>query len=351
MFKQSNATQRLATVAVASLAGIASAQIELEGHFAPGRWDDTGITQGTTNISEIVELHYDVVDPNPADGVSFRICEFTAVATATGTIRIFWDARFRHSSWDREFALWAIVDGPGGLQTIPLVLTADPGAPDISSDFHGILDIQVHQGFSYGFQMGGSHFTFDPNMNGNLVFWADASSTAPLENDASKWTRSGIVEGTTGVRPALRLEYNVNTPGGGVPQRTTDLTALPAFDGTTTFDWTFEGDNAYFQAAALLSLVADTEQGETVIPLVNQPTSGRYVLRGRSSIDFESGREFGLRIGGRNNDALNFIRGNLILSRFEAQQQEQCLADANDDGVLDFFDIITFLGAFDAGCP
>jgi hypothetical protein len=351
MFKQSNATQRLATVAAATLAGIASAQVGLEGHFAPGRWDDTGITQGTTNITEIVELHYDVVDPNPADGVSFRTCQFTAVATSTGMIRVVWDARYRHSSWEREFVLWAIVDGPGGVQSIPLVLSYDANSPDISPDFHGVVDLHVTQGFGYGFQMGGSHFTFDQNLNGNLVFWAAPNSTAPLENDPSKWSKTGILDGTTGVRPALRLEYNVNTPGGGVPERTTDLTALPALDGITTFDWTFEGDNAYFQAAGLLSLFAETDQGENVIPLVNQPTSGPYVLRGRSSIDFEAGKEIGLRIGGRNNDALNFIRGNLILSRFEAQQQEQCLADVNEDGLLDFFDVQAFLQAYSDGCP
>jgi hypothetical protein len=344
-------TMHLALLAAAAITGSATAQVGLEGHYAPGRWDDTGITQGTTNITEIVELYYDVVDPDPSDGVSSRLCQFHTVAEATGTIRLFWDARFRHSSWDREFLLSAFYIGPNGVQFIPLVASFDPGAPDISSDFHGFVEIPVHQGFQYGFQIGGGHFTNDPNMNGNLVFWADDSSSAPLEYDPAKWNKSIIFDGTTGIRPALRLEYNVNTGAGGVPARTTDLTALPALDGSTTFDWTFEGDSAYFQARAQLSLINESEGGIATTQLINQPTSGPFVLRGRSTVDFESGKEFGLRVGGSNNDALSFIRGNLILSRFEAQEDESCLADLNNDGEIDFFDVSTYLQLYAQGCP
>ncbi|MCA9300009.1 MAG: hypothetical protein KDA28_13140 [Phycisphaerales bacterium] len=351
MFTHTTKTTPLAMLALATLGATASAQGGLEGHFAPGRWDDTGISQGITEITEIVELYYDVVDPNPADGVSFRTCQFTTVAESSGTIRLFWDARFRHSSWEREFVLQAVVDGPNGPQFIPLVLSYDPAEPTISPNFHGIVDLPVNQGYGYGFQMGGSHYTYDPNMNGNLVFWAADSSTAPLQNDPTQWTMTTILDGTTGARPALRLEYDVQTPSGGVPHRTTDLTALPGFDGTTTFDWTFEGDSAYYQAEAELSLITNGAGGETVTPLASQATSGPFVLRGRTSATFESGHEVGLRVGGGNFDGLNFIRGNLILSRVDVDETEACIADYNDDGVLDIFDVIAFLNVFSSGCP
>ena len=344
-------TFRLAALVATTLVSTANAQIGLDGHFAPGRWDDTGMTQGTTTISEIVEFNYDVIDPDPSGGVSYRTCQFNTAATSNGVIRVSWDARYRHSGWNREFVLWAFTDSPTGIQFIPLVLAFDPAEPSISPDFHGTFDLQVYEGYQYGFQIGGSHGANDPNMSANLVMWGESTSTSPLQNDPTEWTKSIIFDGTTGIRPALRLEYGVSTGGGGVPSRTTDLTALPGLNGTTTFDWTFEGDNAYFQAGALLSLISDGDGGETVTPLVNQPTSGPFVLRGRSSLDFQSGNEFGLRVGGGNNDALSFIRGNLILSRFEAEQVETCTADLNGDGQINFFDVSTYLQAYSVGCP
>ena len=351
MFNQTIA----AVITAAALVGTATAQIGLEGPYASERWADTGLADGTTEISETVELYYDVVDSNPSNGVSFRASSFTTQAEATGVIRVHYDARFRHATFSREFFLQAIVRGPGGADVTTLVNVSDSGSPSEPSSYQGIVELHVTEGYDYTFDFGGAHYTNNPNLNGNLVLHELAGSTAPLQRDASQWTAGPITEGTAGVRTALQFDYFVDLQSGGVPFRTSDLTAYALFDGSTTCNWTYRANHNTFAATAELSLIAGGSEGENEVSLVDQGVSGTFFFRGRDTIDIEDSTEFGIRVGGSNFSSGSTLDGVVILSRFgvtEADEPEVCLADLNGDGLRDLTDINMFVNSFTApGCP
>jgi hypothetical protein len=342
-------------VSLAALTMTAAGQTALEGPYASNRWADTGIEEGTTSIGEAVEFFYDVVDSNPSDGVAFRTAEYSTTASEAGLVRIFYDARYRHRSFSREFFLQAFVDSESGRELITLVDEFDPAASDISPNFEGVVELDTKAGFDYGFIIGGGHFTGNPNLNGNVVIWDLGGGTGDLQTDASQWTAGPMLEGVTGVRDALRLDYSVVSTFGVTP-RTTDLTAFATEDGSAAFNWSFRGNHRFFAASASLSVIADGEGGEDVIPVVdNVETNGTFFFRGRTAIDVESSNEFGIRVGGGNFDAGNRLDGTVILSRFgvtEAPAPEVCLADLNNDGIRDLSDIGLFVDAFTAtDCP
>ncbi len=351
MFNQTIA----AVITAAALVGTTTAQIGLEGPYASERWADTGLADGTTEISETVELYYDVVDSDTSNGVSFRASSFTTQADATGVIRVHYDARFRHATFSREFYLQAIVHGPGGADVTTLVDVTDLGSPSEPSSYQGIVELHVTEGYDYTFDFGGAHFTSNPNLNGNLVLHELAGSTAPLQRDASRWTAGPIHEGTAGVRPALQFDYFVDLQSGGVPFRTSDLMNYSTEDGEATFNWTFRANHNTFAATAKLDLIAQTSEGEQAVSLVDQDVSGTFFFRGRDSIDVESSNEFGIRVGGSNFSSGSTLDGVVILSRFgvtEAEEPEVCLADLNDDGLRDLSDINMFVNSFTApSCP
>lgn len=348
-------TTTLTLATLASLVGSAAGQIALEGPYASSRWADTGIEEGTTTIGEAVEFFYDVVVSDPGDGVDFRTAEYSTTASEAGLVRIFYDARYRHVSFTREFFLQAFVDSESGRELITLVDEIDPAGPDISSNFDGVVELDVKDGFDYGFIIGGGHLTENPNLRGNVVIWDLGNGTADLQTDASQWTAGPILEGVNGTRTALRLDYNVLSDF-GVSPRFTDLTAFATEDGSASFNWSFRGNHRTFQPFASLSVIADGSDGEEAIPVVdNVATNGTFFFRGRTSIDVESSNEFGVRVGGENFDSGDRIDGTVILSRFgvtEADEPEVCLADLNNDGIRDLTDIGLFINAFTAtDCP
>ena len=344
-----------ALAALATLGAAAVAQpIELEGPYAPDRWSDTGIEQGTVEVLETVEFFYDVVDATPSNGVSFRTAEYSTVAQTDGLLRLFYDARFRHVSFSREFFLQAFVDGPTGREVIDLVDVFDPGGATEPNNYSGVVELNTKAGFTYGFIFGGGHFTSNPNLNGNLVFIELSGGTEPFQRDASQWTAGPISEGTTGVRPAVEINYDVDLGSGGVTNRTTDLLNFATEDAGAAFNWSYRGSHTTFAANAELSLFANGENGEEVISVVDQSTSGTVFFSGRTAIDIESSNTFGIRVGGGNFDLNSFIVGNVVLSRFTATEtvvEDPCPADlAAPFGELDFFDVLEYLARFDAGC-
>lgn len=348
-------TRTTLLVSLATLTGSALGQIALEGPYASNRWADTGIEEGTTTIGEAVEFFYDVVDGNPSDGVAFRTAEYSTTASESSRVDLFYDARYRHTSFSREFFLQAFVDSASGRELITLVDEFDPAAADISPNFSGSVALEVKEGFDYGFIIGGGHFTSNPNLRGNVVIWDLGTGTGDLQTDASQWTAGPMLEGVTGVREALRFDYNVVSTFGVTP-RTTDLTAFATEDGTAAFNWSFRGNHRTFQPFATLSVIADGADGEEAIPVVdNVATNGTFFFRGRTSIDVESSNEFGIRVGGENFDSGDRIDGTVILSRFgvnEAAEPEVCLADLNNDGIRDLTDVGLFINSFTAvDCP
>lgn len=342
-------------VTLAALSASAAGQIAIEGPYAPPRWADTGIEEGTTTIGEAVEFFYDAVDSNPSDGVSFRTAEYSTTASENGLVRMYYDARFRHVTFNREFFLQAFVDSASGRELITLVDELDLGGPSISSFFDGSVELDTKQGFDYGFIIGGAHFTNNPNLRGNVVIWDLGNGSADLQTDASQWTAGPMFEGVTGTRTALRLDYNVHSEF-GVSPRFTDLTAFATEDGRAAFNWSFRGDHRTVQPFASLSVIADGLDGEEAIPVVDHvATNGGFFFSGRTGIDVESSNAFGVRVGGENFDSGDRIDGTVILSRFgvtEADEPEVCLADLNGDGLRDLTDINMFVSSFSApSCP
>ena len=341
-----------AVVTVAALVGTAAAQIGFEGPFASDRWIDTGLADGTTEVRETVELFYDVVDSNPQNGVSYRSSTYSTIAEADGLIRIYYDARFRHASYHRYFFLQAFVETSAGFETVTLIDEFDVQGPTISPDFEGAVELNVEDGYEYGFIIGGAHHNSNPYLNGNLVFWELDGGTADLQTDASQWTAGPIFEGTTGVRPALVFDYFVDLFSGGVPFRTTDLTAYSFVDGQTEFNWTYRANHNTFAATAKLDLIAESSEGGQAVSLVDEDVSGTFLFRGRNSIDVESSNVFGIRVGGSNISSGSTLDGVVILSRFGITESEPCMADLNDDGLRDLTDINMFVNSFTApSCP
>ena len=342
-----------AALTALTFAGIAGAQtLELEGPYAPSRWSDTGIAEGTTQVRETVELFYDVTDSNPADGVSFRTAEYSAIANASGQIILAYDARFRHATFSRRFFLMAFQAGPNGIETIPLVDMTDPAGSDLPAEYGGTVTLNVTAGFKYGFTFGGAHFNNTTQLNGNLVLIELDGSTASLERRASQWTAEPIFEGVTGVRPAVQIDYDVLRAGGGVSPRTTDLLNFATEDGEAQFDYTLRGNHAFFAARANLAAFTTGENGsQSVIGLFDGATSGPFLVRGRTSVTTSSSNMFGIRVGGQNFDSNSRIRGTVVLSRFTATTEDECVADIDGNGIVNFFDVAAYISQFNFGCP
>lgn len=345
-------TMTISALTAMTLAGLAHAQdFQLEGPYAPSRWSDTGISEGTTQVRKTVEMFYDVLDSDPADGVSFRTAEYSTIANNNGVLNLYYDARFRHLTFNRNFLLQAFVDGPGGRVVFDLVDIFDPQAPDSVDNFEGTVTLNTIAGFRYGFIFGGAHFNFDGRLNGNLVLIEQAGSTTPLQRDSSLWSAGPMLEGVTGVRPALQFDYGVSLGGGGVDPRSTDLLNFATENGEAAFNYTYTGDHAFFLANASLSAFTNTDGGEQVQPIFSGSTNGAFSIRGRTSVPLDSSNAFGIRVGGDNFDQLSYIRGTVVLSRFTATTAEVCAADLDGNGLVNFFDVAAYINQFKAGCP
>ncbi len=342
--------KHIAACSTLTLACLAHGQdYGLEGPYGPSRWSGTGFVNGTTTVRETVEMFYDVVDPFPADGVPFRTTEFRATAANSGVLHLFYDARFRHQTFSREFYLRAFAEGPDGVQGVLLVDEFDPAGSDLPANYEGTVSLNTHAGYEYGFIMGGGHFNSSQNLNGNLVLIELPNSTCPLQRSASQWSAGPILEGMTGVRAAVQFDYHTYVSP-GVPV-TTDFLNYALDAGNSTFNYSFRGNHAFFRAEAVLKSFSSDGTQELTQDLFDGDTSGEFFARGRTTVAMTKANPFGVRVGGENFDAVQSIAGTVVLSRFTATATEECTADLDGNGVLNFFDVSAYLGQYSSGCP
>jgi uncharacterized protein YjdB len=138
------------------------------------------------------------------------------------------------------------------------------------------------------------------------------------------WTSSGIAGGTTTIDPvngdteSVTLGYNVNlgNPGGGVSLRTATFSTVATGTGTVSLDWTYAGYHAFFQVNARLTVFAETAAGTTTIVEIDQAAGGGFNFAGSTSIDVEAGRNFGIIVGGSNNDSDSRLQGSVVMTNF-----------------------------------
>lgn len=113
----------------------------------------------------------------------------------------------------------------------------------------------------------------------------------------------------------LRYSYDVNLGGGGVPFRTSTIQHANDAALTISFDYTYTGFHAFFQAFARLEAFANTGMVQTVVTIVNQSVSGNFSFSGTASITLTPGQTWGVRVGGSNFDANSRLMGTLTISR------------------------------------
>ncbi|PCI10241.1 hypothetical protein COB72_04210 [bacterium] len=309
-----------------------------------------GITDGTVDITAAVELTYDVKLGNPSNGVSFRTSEYSSTATETGTLRVRWNYFAQHKFFIPVYDLIAFADGPGGRVETPVGNWINTS----NVDEEGIVELQITDGFDYGFVMGGSNSDSNSSIRGSLTVVRDGGDVS-FDNDFSNWTNTGIESGFARSRPAIEFQYDVDlgNPGGGVPLSLADFTVQVPESGQFTCDWNVSAFHAFNATTAHYALIAIDGDGVESEEILFSGDFGPSQISpdGRgASIYVASGEPVGVRAGGSNFDSNSVIGGSVVLSRI-IWEPEVCVVDLNNDGQLNFFDISQFLNLFSAGCP
>lgn len=150
---------------------------------------------------------------------------------------------------------------------------------------------------------------------------AVAAPIEPTDAFVGPWapsavTESGIPDGTTSVRHPIRLEYHVDLgiPGFGVTERYASFSTVAPESASLFFRWRYSGFHAYHLAFA--KLIVWRKVGREIIEstLFEGPVSGEFTATGLSDgLPLSAGQEWGIRVGGSNNDGTSLLDGTVDL--------------------------------------
>lgn len=342
-----------AALAACILAGPAGAQTD--GPLGAARWDDAGISEGTTTITSGVTLGYDVFLGKPGPGVSERTAEFSTAAKESGTFLFEWSYRANHTLFDREFTMQAFADGPNGRAVVNLVDLEDPGAfSDLprTVERQGRATLTLTEGFAWGVIIGGSNFDSDSRINGQVAITGlrrsgGANPNIPVSLEAADWTTGGIEGGTTSIVDNVNLSYNVDlgNPGPGITDRTAVFDVYVPEGGTLNGRFLYTFYHAFFDTESrLIARVRKPDGTTTSTTLYEGDRQNRTYINGTFGLNVPSGSRVIFEAGGGNFDRISIIDGTVLLSDVVFEPFNP--ADYNEDGRLDIFDIVAFFNDF-----
>ncbi len=329
------------TVRLSNLEGRAR---DFTGAYAMENWLTSGIEGGTTEIEPATcvtgsaAFSYDVNLGIPGPGVTFRTTSFSAPAQASGLATFDWNWTGFHAYALPWGFLEVFADGPGGTSSITLY----DGAVGVPFDLSGSASINVAAGYDWGIIVGGSNFDSSSQINGTVTV---SNLVAPHLGfngpyGLLRWSNTGIMGGTTDQVSAgldlasasadISYDVDLGVPGGGVSLRTTTLGVSTAETGTVTFDYSWTGFHAWFLATGLLQVVADGPSGTTTVNLYDGVVYDFFTICGSASIDVTAGYNWGITVGGSNNDSTSLMRGTVTMSNLR-----QCPLDLDGDGLSD----------------
>ena len=144
-----------------------------------GSWSASGpgsttITPSAGSIDSLV-FGYSI---NPA-GYSTQKWQFSEIAPYSGLVTFNWEHSGFHSFFDVTEFVSVFADGPTGRTTISLASHGPANccsAPSGGFDYLGTGSLAINQGYSWGFQVGGSNFDTNNVLQGNLTL---TNFTAP----------------------------------------------------------------------------------------------------------------------------------------------------------------------------
>lgn len=134
-----------------------------EGGWAVSNWSQTGITGGTTSVNgsaEELSMIYNVNLGNPGGGVSKRTAVFRVTAPENGTIEFDWLYTGFHAFFRPVAELYVRTGSESG----ELV---NGGAS--SFEFMGSVSIDVTEGETLEFEVGGSNFDSNSQIRGEVT--------------------------------------------------------------------------------------------------------------------------------------------------------------------------------------
>jgi MYXO-CTERM domain-containing protein len=144
-----------------------------------------------------------------------------------------------------------------------------------------------------------------------------STSLTPV-NPSNTSSTSNITNPTAS---SIKFEYEFVGPGVyQTPGVFATFSNLATQDGPLTLDWNYSWFHAYFQVSASLTFFTDGPNGVSENQVyqwnyygpTEMPTSGTVTL------DLHSGYSWGLRVGGRNEDANYVVSGNVTLTETPA---------------------------------
>ncbi len=163
-------TSILGMVALLGLA--TSAFADFQGAYGPENWSSEVLAgpidvtiNPATGPSPFIELGYEV--PKPYN-YTYRMAEFSAVATRTGTIAFDWEYYFFHSWFDVYADLYLYADGPSG-ETVQHLVDFYQWGYTGPKTFTGSASIDVTEGYEFGLRVGGSNFDWAQTLEGTVT--------------------------------------------------------------------------------------------------------------------------------------------------------------------------------------
>jgi hypothetical protein len=214
-------------------------------------WASTGILGGTTSTSPnfgptgSATFSYDVNLGNPGSGVFFRTATFSVSAPFTGPFSFDYDFSGFHAFFQAEAVFQVFANSSSGTETITIVDQATSG----NFNFAGSTSIDIENGFSFGFIVGGSNGDANSRLRGDLLISnvnGDADSDTVTDDcdvcdgfdDTQDLDGDGIPNGCDDLQIPCPVDSQVFAPDGAFNALSCEITTTgalrPPFEGTFT---------------------------------------------------------------------------------------------------------------------
>lgn len=321
----------------AAIAASPSAVAQFEGPYALSEWTNGGVPGGTTTISEgactVLAYSYDVDLGNPGDGVPFGTQGvFSGTIDRSGTLTFDYELAGFHAFFQAFAGISVDVELGGATETFEVVPDDEVSGPFTLT---GSASIPVEAGATVTVRIIGDNSDSNSVVNGTLTLtnWQVAEDDFVGSYDPGNWMSPQPSNGSTTIEPEpgdstfLQWNYDINNgnPGGGVPFQSMEVTATAAADETITFDWTFDGFHAFFDANAGLQVFAGRPDGQAPVVVTLVPfdeTDGTFSFAGTSSIEVSAGQPWGVIASGENFDVNSILVGEVVLTNLTATQHD-----------------------------
>jgi hypothetical protein len=143
------------------------------GPYSLSNWENTGITDGTTNVGpgdnpkQHASFGYDVnLGDRTGLGISDRYVTFHTEAAASGTVTIEWEYTGYHAFYQTRAHL-EFHAARSGEDDVKVSEVSGPAGGGFS--FSGSTSFEVEEGEDFGFTLGGGHFDRDGRLRGTLT--------------------------------------------------------------------------------------------------------------------------------------------------------------------------------------